>query len=555
VDEANTRNLYLEGDNLSVLKLLRKAYSGRVKMIYIDPPYNTGNDFVYKDNFAESSEAYLRRSGQTDASGQRLVSNPKAGGRFHSNWLNMIYPRLLLARELLRDDGVIFVSIDDNEVHHLRMVMDEIFGAENFVACIPWKGKGGGADNNYMMRSHEYILLFSNSKDNFQIGEDVKLNESFPRLDPVQNRRYRCQLARKWGANSRREDRPNLYYAVKSSSGDLIYPKLPDGRDGRWRWSQKKMQEEIDIGNVEFNFENNSWVAYERIWEPLDGEVNTKKFSTWFDDIGSTANGTKEIQALFAEKVFDFPKPTSLLNRLIKISNAIDNDIILDFFSGSATTAHAVLAQNQADGGNRRFILVQLPEATDNPPYPTIAEIGKERIRRVITQLRNSATPPVAAATAQTALALTPSESPHLPAAQASDLGFKVFKLAPSVFRDWQDYEGSDPNALRDLFSQAETPLRAGWQAAEVLAEVMLLEGFPLDSLCQQAAAFTHNTVFCVQSEVCQHRLFVCLETQLHPATLQQLAELRRDVFICLDSALSDQAKVRLQDLVTLKVI
>ena len=209
---------------------------------------------------------------------------------------------------------------------------------------------------------------------------------------------------------------------------------------------------------------------------------------------------------------------------------------------------------------------MQLPEATNNPQYPTIAEIGKERIRRVITQLRSSAVPPAAAPSAavaaQTSLVLTPAESADpqpttAPIGDVStrDLGFKVFKLAPSVFRDWQDYAGSDPNALHDLFSQAETPLRAGWQAAEVLAEVMLLEGFPLDSLCRPAAAFTHNTVFCVQSEVCQHRLFVCLEAQLHPATLQQLAELRRDVFICLDSALSDQAKVRLQDVVNLKVI
>ena len=286
--------------------------------------------------------------------------------------------------------------------------------------------------------------------------------------------------------------------------------------------------------------------------------------STWweFEQVGHNDEGQKETGEILGKKIFSTPKPVRLITRILNLSTLHrQNDIILDFFSGSATTAHAVLAQNQADGGNRRFILVQLPEATDNPQYPTIAEIGKERIRRVITQLRSSAVPPAAVA-AQTSLALTPAESADPQATTAPigdvstrDLGFKVFKLAPSVFRDWQGDAGGDPNTLLDLFSQAETPLRAGWQAAEVLAEVMLLEGFPLDSLCRPAAAFTHNTVFCVQSEVCQHRLFVCLEAQLHPATLQQLAELRRDVFICLDSALSDQAKVRLQDVVNLKVI
>jgi adenine-specific DNA-methyltransferase len=366
--------------------------------------------------------------------------------------------------------------------------------------------------------------------------------------------RYLIRPLRKTGGEDKRSDRPSMYYPVMDPDGNKVFPIGPGGYESRWRCGNSTYEQLLRDHRIEWKkrVEENKevWKPYQKFYV----EGRTKQTSNLWFDIAGNKKASLEIKSIFSEKVFDFPKPVDLIVKCLAIVSE-SNDIILDFFSGSATTAHAVLAQNQADGGNRRFILVQLPEATDNRQYPTIAEIGKERIRRVIAQLRNSATPPAAAATAQTALALTPSESPHLPAAQASDLGFKVFKLAPSVFRDWQDYEGSDPNALRDLFSQAETPLRAGWQAAEVLAEVMLLEGFPLDSLCRPAAAFTHNTVFCVQSEVCQHRLFVCLETQLHPATLQQLAELRRDVFICLDSALSDQAKVRLQDLVTLKVI
>jgi len=555
VDEETTHNLFIEGENLEVLKLLQKSYAGRVKMIYIDPPYNTGNDFIYEDDYSEPLEAYLKRTGQMDEAGRRLTTNTRASGRFHSRWLSMIYPRLLLARQLLREDGVIFVSIDDNEVHHLRQVMNEVFGEQNFIALLPWKGKGGGADSKYLMQSHEYILLFAKEKELFTIGEEVK-ETSYPKYDNLARRHYRTQLARKWGSNSRRIDRPNLYYPVIAPDGKEVYPKLPSGEDGCWRWSKLRMEREIKNGNIEFELINGEWIVYERIWEPSDGQNTTKKFSTWLDNVGSTASGTKELIELFGNRAFDFPKPTSLLCHLLSIANTSDDDIILDFFSGSCTTAHAVLAQNLEDGGNRQFIMVQLPEPT--PPdsearkagYATIAEIGKERIRRVIRKMKEE-TAPVGGQ-----LSLTAAED--APAAPL-DLGFKVLKLTRSHFREWTPLQPTDARTLDNLFEQHASPLVDGWRRDGLLSEILLLEGFPLDSQVIPLDGFDENTLWRVHHEDIGHELFICLDEKIQPATVEWLKSgeiLRRDdLFICLDSALTDEAKVVLDDRLRLKVI
>lgn len=529
VDEETTHNLFIEGDNLEVLKLLQKSYAGQVKMICIDPPYNTGNDFVYADDYSDSLSNYLSKSGQTNDEGTALTTNKKTDGRFHANWLNMMMPRLRLARNLLRDDGVIFVSIDDNEANHLKLLMDEVFGSENFVALMPWKGRGGGADTHYIMVLHEFVLLYARDKDSYVVGEEISKEGTFPKYDAVKKRNYKIQMARKWGSNSRRIDRPNLFYAVIAPDKKEVYPKLPDGQDGCWRWGKNRMQAEIEEGNLEFVKVNNEWVVYEKIYEPTEDDPKTKKFSSWLDDVGNTANGTDQVKEIFGSSVFSFPKPTMLLKRLMQIANLHDEDIVLDFFSGSSTTAHALMEHSNETKQNLRFIMVQLPTQIDDATYSTIAEIGKERIRRVSKKLKKEKA--------------------------KGDLGFRVFKLAPSNFKQWRDYDGQDLDGLETQFAQFETPLVDGWTRENLLTEILLQQGFPLDSALTPQKEFTKNEIVAVASPVSAHKLFVCLDEKIHAATIQQLKLAKRDVFICLDAALSSEAKVRLGDATNLVVI
>lgn len=400
VDFDNTENLYIEGDNLEVLKLLRENYLGKVKMIYIDPPYNTGSDFVYNDDFKQSNEDFAERAGFTDEDGNQTIDpmqrNTEANGRFHTDWLNMIYPRLKVARDLLSDDGVIFISIDDNEVQNLRKVCDEVFGASNFVSTINWRRSGGRQDSKYYAVVHEYILCYAKTISNFTAGEEIKEGDVYPKYDEERKRYYKTILLRKWGSNSLRENRPNLYYPIKGPDGSDVYPKIfsvvgdsaPTTLNiiqGRWRWGRETMGKAINEGRIEFKRnEWGEWVAYEKVFAPLEGEEKTKKYSTWIDDVG---NGTNTIKGLFDKILFDYSKSQEMIARFITMAG-VEEGIILDFFSGSATTAHAVMQLNAEDGGNRKFIMVQLPEVTDEKSearkagYTNICEIGKERIRR-----------------------------------------------------------------------------------------------------------------------------------------------------------------------------
>lgn len=460
VDWDTTQNLYIEGDNLEVLKLMQKSYANKVKMIYIDPPYNTGKDFVYKDNYKDNLKNYQQVTGQVDDEGNKLSTNSESDGRYHSNWLNMMYPRLRLARNLLKEDGVIFISIDNNEIENLRKLADEIFGENNFISNIVWKGKGGGADNKYLMETYEYILFYAKNKSNFKIGEQIKEGEVFSKYDEVKKRNYKTQLARKWGANSKRSDRPNLFYPIKSPKNDDIFPMLSKTEEGCWRWGKDKMFNEIENGNVEFVFTNNEWIVYEKIYEPLEGEFNTKKFSNLIDDVGNTAEGTKEVKLLFDEKIFDFPKPTSLLERLMLITNFNDGEILIDFFSGSGSTAHALMKLNSHDNGNRKHIQVQLPETTDENSeafkagYKTIAEIGKERIRRAGKKIAE--------------------ENPDK--AKELDLGFKVFKLDSSNIKGWD----GNPDDLEASLFDAQENIKTDRTEEDVLFEILLKYGLDL---------------------------------------------------------------------------
>lgn len=404
VDWDNTQNIYIEGDNLDALKLLQRSYLGKIKMIYIDPPYNTGNDFVYNDKFEETANTFSNKAGFVDAEGNKLIDtsnqyfrNTESNGRFHSDWCSMIYPRLQLAKSLLSNEGVIFISIDDHEIENLKKICCEVFGENNFVAIINWRRSGGRQDSKYYAVIHEYILCFAKDIDNFQAGEEIKGEEVYPKYDDKLKRYYKTQLLRKWGANSLRENRPNLYYPIKGPNGEDIYPTIyqADQRNsalgfdkiqGRWRWGASTMAKAIAEGRVEFQ-ENKygELVPYEKIFAPLKGEEKTKKYTTWIDDV---SNGTDTIKNLFTKTVFDYSKSPEMILRFLKMADLEDDEIVLDFFSGSATTAHAVMQLNAEDGGNRKFILVQLPEETDEDSeankagYKTICEIGEERIRR-----------------------------------------------------------------------------------------------------------------------------------------------------------------------------
>lgn len=427
-DWDTTENLYIEGDNLEVLKLLQESYLGKVKMIYIDPPYNTGNDFIYADDFMRSQKEENEQMGMYDEDKNRLFKNTDSNGRFHSDWCSMMYSRLMLARNLLSDDGVIFISIDDNEVDNLLKTCDDAFGEQNFVAIINWKGRGGRQDSKYYAAVHEYIICYAKIKDSFSAGEEIKSGDIYPKFDKEKGRYYKTQLLRKWGSNSRREDRPNLYYPIIAPDGTEVYPiiivrnkqhpSICEKIDGRWRHGTSTMGKNIHDGLVEFvKQDDGSWIPYEKIFAPLEDEEKTKKYTTWIDE---TNDGSKDIKNLFGSAVFDYPKSHNLLIRFLKMAGVENGDIILDFFSGSATTAHAVMQLNAEDGGHRKFIMVQLPEKCDEQSeaykagYKNICEIGKERIRRAGEKIK-----------AENGLA-----------AQNLDVGFRVLKLADSNMKD-----------------------------------------------------------------------------------------------------------------------
>lgn len=384
----DTQNLYIEGDNLEVLKLLQESYLGKVKMIYIDPPYNTGNDFIYKDKFKMSSDEYANRSGETDEEGNRMFKNTDSNGRFHSDWCSMIYPRLLLARNLLSDDGVIFISIDDNEQANLKKICDEVFGASNFITDIIWNSRKSVSNDAIVSLNHNYTLVYSKNMSIFYANKSkFKLPDTGVGFDNPDN-----DPRGPWKADPFDSPgiRPNLTYSiVNPNTGEEYWP--PKGRC--WRTGEKEFNEFLKDNRIVFGKTGNGKPQIKRFLSDAQDKGMTPK-SLW-DDCGTATDGTKEIMDLFNNKLFDTPKPTSLIKKILQVSTNSRNldhkfepNIILDFFSGSATTAHAVMAQNLEDGGNRKFIMVQLPEVTKEDSeaykagYKNICEIGKDRIRR-----------------------------------------------------------------------------------------------------------------------------------------------------------------------------
>lgn len=530
VDFDTTENLYIEGDNLEVLKLLQETYLGKIKMIYIDPPYNTGNDFVYNDEFGIRSEEWNGISGNYDADGNQIVGalerNTEANGRFHTDWLNMVYPRLKLAKDLLRDDGVIFISIDDNEVENLKKVCGEVFGEGNFVAIINWKGRGGRQDSKYYAAVHEYILCYAKQREYFVAGEEIKSGDVYPKYDKEKGRYYKTQLLRKWGSNSRREDRPNLFYPITAPDGTEVYPvvavrdsqrpSICEKIDGRWRHGASTMEKNIKNGLVEFvKQDDGTWIPYEKIFAPLEGEEKTKKYTTWIDE---TNDGAKGIKDLFGSTVFDYPKSPNLLVRFLKMAGIESGDIILDFFSGSATTAHAVMQLNAEDGGHRKFIMVQLPEKCDEKSeaykagYKTICEIGKERIRRAGAKIKEEAGL----------------------AAQNLDTGFRVLKCDTSNMKDVYynpaEYEVNMFSRLEDNIKEDRTP-------EDLLFQVMLDLGVLLSSKIEETT-IAGKKVFNVEDNY----LIACFDSDVSEETIKAIAKQKPYYFVMRDSSMASDS-------------
>ena len=458
-DWDTTENLYIEGDNLDVLKLLQESYLGKVKMVYIDPPYNTGSDFIYRDNYTTSREDYEEDAGVYDEDGDRLFKNTETNGRFHSDWCSMMYPRLVLARNLVRDDGVIFISIDDNELHNLRKVCDEIFGSANYFGCVSRAtGTTTGQDANKIGSSLDYILIYKKSSA-FTL-EGIALSEDDEKRFSFEDGRgqYSVLQLRKTGNADRREDRPNMYYPVISPEGKEVFPVGPTGYESRWRFGYPTYEEYLKNDMIVWQTSRSGeLMPYVKYY--LEGR--TKQVSNLWTDVEGNKKGTIDLKSAIGSKSFDNPKPVDLLARITKVSGVRDNDLVLDFFSGSATTAHAVMQLNAEDGGKRKFIMVQLPEVcaegteAAKEGYKTICEIGKERIRRAGDKIKAEA-------------GLT---------AQNLDIGFRVLKLDDTNMNDVY-YAAGD--YTQNLILQMESNIKPDRTDLDLLYGCLLDWGLPL---------------------------------------------------------------------------
>lgn len=524
VDFDTTENLFIEGDNLEVLKLLQTSYYGRVKMIYIDPPYNTGNEFIYPDNYSESLDTYLEYAGLKDSEGRKFSTNTPNEGRFHTKWLNMMYPRLYLARNLLRDDGVIFISIDDNEVSNLRKLCDEIFGEENFVASIVWKKSyGGGAKSKHVVSLHEYILMYSKNKELLDPLE-LPPSEDVLKYYKFKDNKYpfRGPFRKQPLATNSMDERPNLRFPILWENNE-IWPEK------QWQWSKERVEAAVKNDELVFTKKQGGWtVDYKQYLKDENGNIRGAKPYSLLEG-PYTQIGTGEIKDLLGDgKIFSFPKPSLLMRHLAGIINK--DDIILDFFAGSAATAHAVLELNKQDNGNRKFILVQLPEPCSpdseafKAGYRTIADIGKERIRRVIRKL---------GAEGEGKLDLDESSS--------QDRGFKVLKLGRSNFRKWQYLDpSSSPEEIIEELRLHVDHIDPGASAEDLLYEILLKAGLTLVEPVE-TVTLAGSRLFSIAGG----ELLVSFEDRMTKELIDAVVEAEPKQFICLDAAFhgNDQLK------------
>ena len=519
-----TKNIYIEGDNLEVLKLLRQNYYNSIKMIYIDPPYNTGNDFVYNDTFKMDKEESDKAEGIISENNEKLQKNQKSTNRYHANWLNMMYPRLKLARDLLTDDGVIFISIDDNEQANLKRLCDEIFGEENFVSELIWKSKSGGAnDSRFFATDHEYVIVFAKNSNNLVINidknaivttiynqKDEKGSYSLDRLDK-QSIRYS----------------KSLDYEIKDEKGNSYYPKHKDIKNpnATWRWSKETVKQRYD----------------ELVFK--DGNVYTKNYkkegsiarSLLIDErFGRTRTGKTDFTSLFDKPYFSAPKPHKLISYFLDIS--IEKyDIILDFFSGSATTAHALMQLNSEDNGNRKYIMVQLPEITDEKSeafkagYKNIAEIGKERIRRAGKKIKQE----IEEYNSNLRLGEEPKKVP--------DIGFKVFKVDDTNIK-WYDLENFNEESQYSFDDPDSLDFVLGSNDIDIVYEIMLRQNdVPLSERLEVLTDIGNRTYLYASTYL------ICLETEITEEMVEKLASLEPlpIKFVFRDSAFKDNISLK----------
>lgn len=526
VDFDNTENLYIEGDNLDVLKLLQETYLGKVKMIYIDPPYNTGNDFVYNDDFSESAEEYLANSGQFDEEGNRLVQNTESNGRFHTDWLNMIYPRLKLAKDLLKEDGVIFISLDDNEYDNLVKICTEIFGQDNFLASLIWD-LGTGTTAGHFTRGHEYILCFAKNKSclpnfkNTKEGEHIvhgalkKISQKNPAGEitfPV-GFEFDGKDAIFTGEIGDSEKEFILSDEMKFKNGKLVKPVTIKAG-----FAMKKQVEDYISGKEVYDtkgqkvirfFFNSSGILF---YEKEKSIINPR---TVLSNLASTKNGTSELTELFGTKYFDFPKPSKLLKFLVQLVTT-NKDLILDFFSGSATTAHAVMQLNAEDGGHRKFIMVQLPEETAEKSeaykagYKNICEIGKERIRRAAKKIHEDNQEAV------------------------FDGGFRVLKLDSTNMKDVYYNPSEFQPSLLDEF---ENNIKEDRTPEDLLFQVMLDLGILLSDKIEETE-INGKTVFSVSDGY----LVACFDSNVTEGTITEIAKQKPYYFVMRDSSMANDS-------------
>jgi len=533
LDWEHTQNIFIEGDNLEALKLLQESYLNKIKFIYIDPPYNTGNDFIYKDKFVMDKTQYAKKSGQIDQEGNKLVQITEYHGRYHSDWLSMIYPRLKLARNLLSEDGVILISIDDNEVHNLRKICDEIFGERNFVTNFIWrKSKGSGNDSKYLMVETEYILLYAKNI------EHLKFNN---RLVDLDNGKYAYKdeyFEERGGYNLEKLDRgskgyvESLDFGIEAQNGTLVFPnnrkaKFNDG--WRWVWSKSKVEWGLKNGYIVFKKgSDNQWNVYYKNYAKVDNEgkpiVRTKLYKNHigFEETILNIQANREMKRLFGNAYFSYPKPTSLIKYLISMFH-LENEIILDFFAGSGTTAHAVMQLNAEDGGNRRYIMVQLPEPCNEASeahkgrYNNIADIAKDRIRLAGEKIREETGADI-------------------------DYGFRVYKVDSSNMKDV--YYAPDKLSQATL-DELESNIKEDRSGLDLLIQVMLETGLEL-SLPIETKMISGKEVHFVAGNL----LVACFDENVDEELIRQIAQTKPSKAVFRDSSFSScPDKINLEEI------
>lgn len=516
----DSENLYIEGDNLEVLKLLQETYLGKVKMIYIDPPYNTGNDFVYEDDFAQSTEEYLANSGQFDEEGNRLVKNLDSNGRFHTDWLNMIYPRLKLAKDLLSDDGVIFISIDDNEQENMKKVCCEIFGQENFVAELIWeRAYSPKNDAKYVSGSHDYVIMFARSIESFKIGRLPRTEEANARYRNIDN-----DPRGPWkpGDISVKTYNSATDYPITTPSGRVVTP--PAG--GCWRFNKETFESMVKDNRIYFGTDGSSVPSVKRFLSELRFEGMAPTSILFYKEVGHSQEGAKELSNLMDIAVFDGPKPVRFLERLLTLANLNDDSVVLDFFSGSASTAHAVMQYNFNNSKHIRFIMCQVQEKCEEGTkahkanYLNICEIGKERIRRAGAKIKEE----------------------NSLGTQGLDVGFRVLKCDTTNMKDVyynpDAYEANLFESLTDNIKEDRTP-------EDLLFQVMLDLGVLLSSSIEETE-IAGKKVF----NVADGFLIACFDANVTEETITAIAKQRPYYFVMRDSSMaSDSVAVNFEQI------